>query len=391
MKLDNTMRVKMRQRIVLSIVLTIMFSVPTFVIPSTFVNAEDAWVQISCFTENSVPLSHLGLSFTVRENNFIFLVGSVGFEAIGNQPILRILIDSSGGAPSILFGQITSDVAFFWVNGSRNLYKGPYSETFLVNATVENGRVAYEIDFTNNVEKAKNAILPKGTIEDFGIIGTMSIEVMIGNSVAVIRQKRFFKVLLQANADLYSIACDITFPQTADIKDAKKGDQDMRKSSSYEVYTVVGVTPFEPPEANLYLEWDMPEEVTLITRVLCHPLFTLIFGSILGSIFGRYALFRMSERRQKKQFAKKLIMELRGIERAISEHRPITTTIYNSSKRELLLFSDTTAQIVIEAYEEIERTCNIGFPLKVGFETENDEVKQLLENIANAIDALRRE
>lgn len=224
---------------------------------------QENWVQIWCLTQNELSLDYLGLSFIVYENASILLVGSTQFEAIGSQPILRIKMDSSGRAPSSQFGMVTSDVAFFMANGSRDYYIGPYYERFPINATVENGIVEYQINFTSSVEKAKNAIPIEGTIDFFGIRGRMTFEVMIGNSVGLINRKRFFRVVLGGIADLYVISCDVTIPQTADFKEAKKGEQDMRKIMPYWADTSVGVTPNEPIGANLYLEWEMPEEVPL--------------------------------------------------------------------------------------------------------------------------------
>lgn len=321
----------------------------------------------------------------MHEDGSILLVASTEFEAIGYQPLLTIRIDSIGHDPSSPFGKITSDVAFFLVNSSKTTYIGPdYYETFPVNATVENGVVNYEVDFTNNVEKAKNIIYPQGTVEDCGVKGRMTFEVMIGNSIGVIKQKRFLKVLLRAHADLNVITCDVTLPQTADIKDAKKDDQDMRKITSYRVDTSVTVTPLEHSGADLYLEWDMPEEIHLLTKIISHPIFTLIIGSIGGSIVGRYVLLRISEGRQKKQLVKKLIMELEGIKKDISGRHSITTTIYDSSTSKLLLFSDETAEIVKKTYDEIKR-----YETPIPFTS--DEIEQLLQKINATIDALRRE
>ncbi len=363
-------------------------SLPALIVTSVYTYMQDNWVQVSCFTQNRLALKYLGLSFIVYENNSILLVGSTEFEAIGSQPLLTIIVDSSGRAPSVPFGRVISNYAFFMANGSMNVYVGSYYETFHVNATIENGIVEYEIDLTDSVEKAKNAIYPEGTVEDCGIKGRMTFESMFDSSVGIINQKRFFRVLLLANANLDVITCDVTLPQTADLKDAKLGDQDVRKILPYRVDTSVGVTPMESTGANLYLEWNMPEEVSLLNKIFDNPIassvINLIVGSILGSVFGRYVWAGISERRQKKQFAKKLMMELRGIKKDLQKHQPISTTIYDSSTSNLLLFSDETAGIVKKTYDEIKRKT-----IRVALA--DDEIKQLLQKINTAIDALRRE
>ena len=358
-----------------------------FFVPITTANSQENWVQISCFTENKLSLDFLGLSFIAHENDSILLLGSTQFEAIGSSPILKFTIDSSGRAASALSGVLTSDVAFFMVNGSRDYYIGPYYEQFSVNATTENGIVNYEINLTSSIEEARNAIPSEGTIEDIGIRGRLTFEVKIRASIGIIGQKRFLSVLLQGLANLNVIACDFTIPKEAELKEAINGNQDMQKRSvPYRVDTSVGVKPLEPFGANLYLEWEMPEGVPLLIRIIYDPIFLTVIGIIAGAIIGRYPWFWLDERRQKKQFVKKLIMELEDIEKNIRENRPLDTTIYDSLTPKLLLLSDKTSGIVKNTYDEIKRTQNIGYT-----SLQRDINEQIIDKIIMAISTLKNE
>lgn len=105
---------------------------------------------------------------------------------------------------------------------------------------------------------------------------------------------------------------------------------------------------------------------------------------IAGSIVGRYVLVRMTERRQKKRFVRKLIAELEGIKKDLQKYQPISTSIYDSSISKLLLLSDEVAENVKKTYEELEReTVRIALP--------NDQIKQLVQKINTAINALLKE
>jgi len=109
-----------------------------------------------------------------------------------------------------------------------------------------------------------------------------------------------------------------------------------------------------------------------------------VVNFIAGSIVGRYVLVRMTERRQKKRFVRKLIAELEGIKKDLQKYQPISTSIYDSSISKLLLLSDEVAENVKKTYEELEReTVRIALP--------NDQIKQLVQKINTAINALLKE
>jgi len=92
----------------------------------------------------------------------------------------------------------------------------------------------------------------------------------------------------------------------------------------------------------------------------------------------------MTERRQKKRFVRKLIAELEGIKKDLQKYQPISTSIYDSSISKLLLLSDEVAENVKKTYEELEReTVRIALP--------NDQIKQLVQKINTAINALLKE
>lgn len=354
---------------------------------------EDFWIQISCRTQNELSLDYLGLNFRVFENNSILMSGSTQFEAIGSHPILRIKVDSSGRSPLKQSGVITSDVAFFQ-NISRDYYVGPYYEHYNIDPAVDAGIVEYQLNFTDSVEKAKNAISNEGVIEEYGIRGTMAFDLLIGNSVGSILQKRFFRILLQTNADLNVIICSVVIPQIADLKEAKNGEEDMRKYLPYWVETSISITPLESSSGNLYLEWEMPEEVHILVRILDDPIagtaIKSLIGLILGSVFGRYIWTRISERRQKRKLASKLIVELKGIRRNLKDGRSANTPIYGSSLSTptFYLLDDETVKLVTKAIEEVKRKKNLGY---TSLENYDDIIKSLRRRINQAINALEKE
>jgi len=383
----------MRSVVALSMLVFISLDL-CFNTPIIQADAQDNWIQVSCFTQSMLSLDYLGLSLIVYENNSVLVIGSTQFEAMGNQPILRIEIDSYGRVPSEPFGIITSDVAFFMVNGSRDYYAGSYYENYSVNTTVENGIAKYQADFSEDVQKAMNLISKNGTAADYGVRGRMTFEVVIGNSVGAIMQKRFFRILLRTLADLPVIACSVTVPQTASHMVAKNGAQDMRRIVPYSADTSIAVRREESAAADLYLEWEMPEQVPLIIGIVYNPIFLTVIGLIGGSLLGRYPWVWVDERRQKKQFARKLIAELQGIIKDMKEYKQISTTIYDSLTSKLLLLSTQTGEIVKKTYEEVKRKENIGY---VAIEREDGRsplqhaTEETFREIQRAIKALRKE
>jgi len=355
---------------------------------------EDSWIQISCSTQNQLSLRYLGLDFKVFENNSVLLLGSTEFEALGFNPVLSIKIDSIGRSPLRRSGTVTSDVAFF-MNVSRDYYIGPdFSEHYHVDPTVESGVVEYYLNFSNSVEKAKNVISKDGPIEKYGIIGRMTFEIMIGNSIGVISQKRFLRVLMQGNADLEVIICSVIIPQEADFKEAKIGEKDMEKYLPYWVDISISINPLEPFGGNLYLEWEMPEEVHILVRILDDPIagtvIKSLIGLFLGSVFGRYIWTRISERRQKRKLASKLIIELESVRRNLKDSRPVNTPIYDSSLSTptFYLLNDETVKLVTKAIDEVKRRKNLGY---TSLENPKDIIRSLRRRINQAINALKTE
>jgi hypothetical protein len=318
----------------------------------------------------------------------------VQFEAIGDQPTLMIEIDSYGRAPSLPSGMITSDVAFFIVNGSRDYHIGGYYENYHANLTIESGIVKLQEDFSDNVRKAMNVISENGTTADYGVRGRMTFEVVVGNSVGNIMQKRFFRVLLRTHADLPVIVCSITVPQTANLVEARNGAQDLRKIVPYSADASIATTRGEQTATDLYLEWEMPEEVSFLVQIVYNPIFLTVVGLIGGALLGRYPWVWVDERRQKKQFAGKLIAELQGIYEDVKEHRQISTAIYDSLTFKLLLFSNQTAETVKKTYEEIKQAEGIGY---VAIKYENGKsplehkTEETCREIRKAISALKKE
>lgn len=260
----------------------LMLTLPSLFTLCRLANAQENWVQISCSTDNRLSLDYLGLDFIVYENNSILLLGSTQFEAIGSQPILDVSIDSYGRAPSSPSGIITSDVAFFIVDSSRDYYVGPYYERYNVNATIKNGIVEYQLNFSDNVKKAMDAISKQGTIEDYGVRGTMTFETTIRDSVGIIGQKRFFRILLRTHADLSTITCNVIVPQTADFKEAEKDGEAMRKIMPYWAQTNVLLQKGQQSGADLYSRWDMPEELPLPMRYPYNLIISIIISYIVG-------------------------------------------------------------------------------------------------------------
>jgi hypothetical protein len=364
-------------------------------LPIIQADTQDNWIRVSCSTQNGLSLDNLGLDFIVSENESILLIGSTQFEAVGSQPILQIEVDSYGREPSAGPANVTCDVIFFMRNNSRDYYFSPDSNwCYVANATIENGIAKYQIGFSNDVERAKNILSKNGTLADYGVKGRVTFEITIGNSIGIIGQKRFFRIMLQTIADLPVIPCSVIVPQVADLKEAKVGNQEMRRRVPYWVYTSFSLTPKEQFDTNLYLEWNMPEQIPFVNRIIYDPIFLMVVSLIAGSLIGRYPWVWIDRRRQKRQFAQKLIAELEGIRRDIHKYKHTSTGIYDSMSSQLALFNEKTAEIVCKTYEEIKHTETIGYPA-MSFEGKESplqhEIEKISRNIGAAIVVLKKE
>ena len=99
---------------------------------------------------------------------------------------------------------------------------------------------------------------------------------------------------------------------------------------------------------------------------------------------------RISERRQKRKLASKLIVELKGIRRNLKDGRSASTPIYGSSLSTptFYLLDDETVKLVTKAIEEVKRKKNLGY---TSLENYDDIIKSLRRRINQAINALEKE
>jgi hypothetical protein len=189
------------------------------------------------------------------------------------------------------------------MNGSRSYYIGSYYEDLVINATIKNGTLEYQADFTKNIEKAISLTLLNGTIDTSGIRGRMAFEVLIGNAIGITGQKRFLNVLIQGEADLDVISCDFTLPMSIDLVEAKNEGQDMQKRGApYRVDTSIAVTPLQPFGRHLYLEWNIPSAAPLLATYPYNVLVAAFVSLFVGWI-SRYSYDNIKARRQKQRMA----------------------------------------------------------------------------------------
>jgi len=302
-------------------VLMLVFSLCTAVIPTSNGQIQQGWIEAWFSTENNLSLDYLRLSFVIHENDSILLLGSTQFQAIGVHPTLKIKIDSSGRFPTFVSGTATSDIAFAIVNSSRDYYVGDFAN-FALNATVDNGILESNLDLHNTVIDTMDSLFPNATIDNVGIRGRITFEIIIRNSVGLVGQKRFLRTSLQGIANLGVAICDFSIPTTADLIDAKNGDQDMQKSGvPYRVDTNVVINPLEPINGNLYIEWQVPAEVPLPMIYPYNFLISIAISLVAGWI-GRYIYDNVRLKRQQQKTAP----VLKALLQRIDEHCRLLVT-----------------------------------------------------------------
>jgi hypothetical protein len=275
---------KQRKKIVLFTILFIMSltSYLIFTIHEAKSDLPDNYIRISCSTRNYMSLEYFKISLIAFENNTVILWGSSIFEAIGKNPILLLNVESTGSSPSSLAGEVVVDVRFYIENATKNYFVSFSEDSFVVDSTLVDGVVKYDLNLSEKVEQAKSLLGYNGSIDSVGVRGRLSLGVKLRNPIGTNNQRRFTNVIIDGNANFDTILFDFQTPQIAKISEAIVGNQIMKKSGvPYRVETSLGISPLENFEEISYLEWEVPEEPLWLLL----PPYSWILSAFVGAVF----------------------------------------------------------------------------------------------------------
>jgi hypothetical protein len=353
-------------------------------------------------TYDGLILNSLSINVIVDSNDNVTLALNSQFEARGSQPIVDVSLET-GTPSSNSFGNATVYVdliGYYVAEGGKNLEWGTYSRRLTVVPTLFSNTVQYRIDLTEVANDTFNHFLSVGvnlSRENTMFAGRFFIDAQFGNCTGNVGDKKYLRFTPSFNGNITAIDLDITFPEISDLTTVRFGTEDMRKILPNRVRTSFSLLSRQGLSSEIYAEWKLPQlnpETPFWTRLVYDPWFIAVVGLIVGSIIGRYPWAWIEGWRERRQIAKKLVLELEKAKKSLKEHRPIDMAIYDSLSVKLLLLSDKTADLVRKAYFEIKTRENVGYtsftsdPAQSSFE---HQLEEGIKRINETISALKKE
>lgn len=351
---------------------------------------------------DGLVLNSLSINAILDSTDNMTLILNSQFEVRGTQPMVDISFTTETSALNLLGNAtVLIDIIGYYVHeGGKNIEWGTYFNRFYAVPTLYSNKVNYRIDLTQEVDRVFNHFLSAVdnlTKEDVWFAGSFFIETKFANSTGRVTDKRYIRFSFTFGGNISVINLDFTFPEESDLTTPKFGAEDMIKILPNRVQTSFSALSLQGRSPELYAEWKMPLEIPetpLFIRIFYDPIFLTVISLIIGSIIGRYPWVWIDHRREKKRFARKIILELEKAKKSLKEHQPINATFFDSLSSNLRLLNDKTAELVNRTYVDMKAREKIGYSSltqKTGQSALELEVEEITKRINKAINALKKE
>jgi len=357
---------------------------------------------LAVYTCDGLLLNSLSINAIVDSTNNMTLILNSQFEARGTQPIVDISLTTEAPTSNLL-GNATVfiDLIGYYVPGvGKNIEWGTYFNRFYAVPTLYSSEVNYRIDLAQEVDRVFDhfsSTVDNLTKEDVWFAGKFFIETKFANCTGRVSDKRYLRFPFTFSGNITAINLDFTFPEESDLTTPKFGAEDMIKILPNRVQTSFSAQYLQGRSPELYAEWKMPQEIPetpLWIRIAYDPIFLTVISLVIGSIIGRYPWVWIHNRREKKRFVRKIILELEKAKKSLQEHQPINTAFYDSLSSNLLLLNDKTAELVNRTYVGMKARDNIGYS-SLTRKTEQSalehEIEETTKSINKAINVLKKE